>query len=49
MLGMAGVSVQASHPLMAELQKLQQEMVILQNMNDPHGIYTRLPFNFHIE
>ncbi|MDB9317967.1 signal peptide peptidase SppA [Nodularia spumigena] len=49
MLGMAGVSVQPSHPLMAELQKLQQEMVILQKMNDPHGIYTRLPFNFHIE
>ncbi|MEA5579952.1 signal peptide peptidase SppA [Nodularia harveyana UHCC-0300] len=46
MLKITGVAAQPSHPLMSELQKLQQQMVIIQNMNDPHGIYTRLPFNF---
>ncbi|MDB9375352.1 signal peptide peptidase SppA [Nodularia sphaerocarpa] len=48
-LEIAGMPIQASNPLMAEFQKLQQEMVILQKMNDPHGIYTRLPFNFRLE
>ncbi|MEA5513122.1 signal peptide peptidase SppA [Nodularia sp. UHCC 0506] len=48
-LEIAGVSVQPSNPLIAEFQKLQQEMLILQKMNDPHGIYTRLPFNFRLE
>lgn len=48
-LHMLGVSVQPSHPLIAELQKLEQELVILQKMNDPQGIYARLPFNFQLE
>ncbi|MDB9538161.1 signal peptide peptidase SppA [Anabaenopsis tanganyikae CS-531] len=48
-LHMVGVSVQPSHPLIAELQKLEQELVILQKMNDPQGIYARLPFNFQLE
>ena len=48
-LEMAGVSVQPTNPLIAEFQKLQQEMLILQKMNDPYGIYTRLPFNFRLE
>ncbi|TVP58813.1 MAG: signal peptide peptidase SppA [Nodularia sp. (in: Bacteria)] len=48
-LEMTGVSVQPSHPLIGQFQKLQQEMLILQKMNDPHGIYTRLPFNFRLE
>ncbi|MDH6100693.1 signal peptide peptidase SppA [Anabaenopsis sp. FSS-46] len=48
-LHMVGVSVQPSHPLIAELQKLEQELVILQKMNDPQGIYARLPFNFRLE
>ncbi|WP_138505265.1 signal peptide peptidase SppA [Nostoc sp. PA-18-2419] len=38
-----------SNPLTAQFQKLQQEIVILQKMNDPQGIYARLPFNFKIE
>ncbi len=36
-------------PLTAELQKLQAEIAILQKMNDPQGIYARLPFNLKIE
>ncbi len=48
-LEMAGVSVKPANPLTAQFYKLQQEMLILQKMNDPQGIYTRLPFNFRIE
>ncbi|NER03298.1 MAG: signal peptide peptidase SppA, partial [Okeania sp. SIO3C4] len=36
-------------PLTAEFQKLQQELVSLRAMNDPYGIYTRLPFNLRID
>ncbi|CEJ43472.1 Protease 4 (Endopeptidase IV) (Prot ease IV) (Signal peptide peptidase) [Umezakia ovalisporum] len=43
------VPVEPWNPLMAEFQKLKQELVILQKMNDPSGIYTRLPFNFRLE
>ena len=35
--------------LMGELQKLKTEIKVLQEMNDPKGIYTRLPFNLPIE
>ncbi|WP_066425950.1 signal peptide peptidase SppA [Anabaena sp. 4-3] len=34
---------------MAEFQKMQQELAIIQQMNDPQGIYARLPFNLKIE
>ncbi|WP_017654821.1 signal peptide peptidase SppA [Fortiea contorta] len=40
---------QPSHPLLTEFQKLQQEMTTLQKMNDPQGVYARLPFNLKIE
>lgn len=36
-------------PLTAEFNKFQHELVILKSMNDPHGIYTRLPFNLRID
>ncbi|MCX7597038.1 MAG: signal peptide peptidase SppA, partial [Fischerella sp.] len=36
-------------PLIAELQKLQAEFSMLQKMNDPQGVYARLPFNLKIE
>lgn len=36
-------------PLTTELQKLQKEFAIFQNMNDPQGVYARLPFNLKIE
>ncbi|WP_414530303.1 signal peptide peptidase SppA [Nodularia chucula] len=48
-LQISGLAAQPSHPLMAELEKLQQQMMIIQKMNDPHGIYTRLPFNFRLD
>lgn len=36
-------------PLTAELHKLREEIAILQTMNDPLGVYARLPFNLRIE
>jgi protease IV len=48
-LGIEETQIKASDPLTAELQKLQQEVGILQRMNDPQGIYARLPFNLKIE
>jgi protease-4 len=48
-LGIQGTEIQPSNPLTAEFQKLQQELAILQRMNDPKGVYARLPFNLKIE
>ena len=42
-------SLQANHPLTKEFEKLQAEIAVLQNMNDPLDIYARLPFNLIIE
>lgn len=36
-------------PLTAEFQKLQADLAILKSMNDPRGIYARLPFNWDIK
>ena len=36
-------------PLTAEFKKLQEELASLRAMNDPYGIYTRLPFSLRIE
>jgi protease-4 len=33
----------------AEFLKLQQELTMLKTMNDPQGVYARLPFNLKIE
>ncbi|MBD2301658.1 MULTISPECIES: signal peptide peptidase SppA [Nostocales] len=41
--------IKATNPLTAEFQKLQQELEIFQSMNDPNGVYARLPFNLKIE
>lgn len=38
-----------SDPLTAEFHKLREEIAILQAMNDPRGVYARLPFNLHID
>ncbi len=35
--------------LTAEFAKLQQELEVLQSMNDPLGVYARLPFTLNIE
>ncbi len=36
-------------PLTAEFLKLQADLAILKAMNDPRGVYARLPFNLRIE
>ncbi|MBD2569105.1 signal peptide peptidase SppA [Anabaena lutea] len=48
-LGMEKTPIKPVNPLLAEFEKLQQEMTILQKMNDPQGIYARLPFNLKID
>jgi len=48
-LGIASTPITAPDPLTAEFDKLRQEIAILQKMNDPRGIYARLPFNIKIE
>ncbi|NES78888.1 MULTISPECIES: signal peptide peptidase SppA [Okeania] len=45
----AEISTSPVDPLTAEFQKLQQELASLRAMNDPYGIYTRLPFNLRID
>ena len=42
-------SLQPNHPLTKEFEKLQAEIAVLQNMNDPLDVYARLPFNLIIE
>ncbi|MBD2609930.1 MAG: signal peptide peptidase SppA [Nostoc sp. ZfuVER08] len=48
-LGIEPTQAKKSNPLTSEFQKLQQEIQIFQKMNDPQGIYARLPFNLKIE
>ncbi len=36
-------------PITAEFHKLKEEIAIVQAMNDPLGVYARLPFNLRIE
>ncbi|MEA5579504.1 signal peptide peptidase SppA [Anabaena sp. UHCC 0451] len=48
-LGIERTKIQPANPLLAEFEKLQQEILILQKMNDPQGIYARLPFNLKID
>ena len=50
---LSGVEVDISttplDPLTTEFKKLQEELDSLRAMNDPYGIYTRLPFNLRID
>jgi len=48
-LGMNQAPSKPADPLTAEFQKLQQEIAIVGHMNDPVGVYARLPFNLGIE
>ena len=48
-LGIEKTEIKSNNPLINELGKFQQEIKILQTMNDPQGIYTRLPVNLKIE
>ncbi|MEL6460009.1 MAG: signal peptide peptidase SppA [Cyanobacteria bacterium J06621_15] len=41
--------LKSNHPLTKEFEKLQTEITVLQNMNDPLDVYARLPFNLIIE
>ena len=36
-------------PLTAEVKKMQEELGVIKSMNDPQGIYVRLPFNLRID
>ncbi|HEY9632913.1 MAG TPA: signal peptide peptidase SppA [Coleofasciculaceae cyanobacterium] len=36
-------------PLTTELMKLQADLEILKSMNDPRGVYARLPFNWRFD
>ena len=47
-----GVKATPANPpdmITAEWQKFQKEIEILSSLNDPKGIYARLPFNFRVE
>ncbi|MGM3308237.1 signal peptide peptidase SppA [Anabaena sp. WFMT] len=48
-LGIEKTPIKSANPLLAEFEKLQQEISILNKMNDPQGIYARLPFNLKID
>ncbi|BAY09795.1 signal peptide peptidase SppA [Calothrix sp. NIES-2098] len=48
-LGIKATEIKPANPLTAEFQKLQQELIMLQKMNDPQGVYARLPFNLKID
>ncbi len=39
----------AGNPLVTEFKKLQTDLGTLKAMNDPLGVYVRLPFNFRID
>ncbi|AFY58375.1 signal peptide peptidase SppA, 67K type [Rivularia sp. PCC 7116] len=41
--------LESNHPLTVEFKKLKAEIAAVQNMNDPSGVYARLPFNLIIE
>jgi protease IV len=47
-LGIEKSTTKSPDLLTAEFQKLQKELAIMQKMNDPLGVYARLPFNFTI-
>jgi protease-4 len=42
-------STSPQDPITIELQRLRQDLSILQSLNDPLGIYSRLPFNPRID
>ncbi|MBD2604269.1 signal peptide peptidase SppA [Scytonema hofmannii FACHB-248] len=48
-LGIEKATTKSPDLLTAEFQKLQKELAIMQKMNDPLGVYARLPFNLTIK
>ncbi|NEQ20720.1 MAG: signal peptide peptidase SppA [Microcoleus sp. SIO2G3] len=45
----ASTQAEQANPLTAEFMKLQADLALLKMMNDPRGVYARLPFNWRIE
>lgn len=45
----AKMAASTENVLIAELEKLEEELAVLKGMNDPKGIYVRLPFNLRID
>lgn len=45
----ASLNTKRPDPLTAEFLKLKADIEILQSMNDPRGIYVRLPFNWRFD
>jgi len=45
----ASLNSKRPDPLTAEFLKIKADLEILQSMNDPRGIYARLPFNWRFE
>lgn len=48
-LGTPQAELTSPDPLTAQFYKLRDEIAIVQSMNDPLGVYARLPFNLKIE
>jgi protease-4 len=48
-IGIHNRDIGQTNPLIAELEKVRKETTIFRIMNDPQGIYARLPFNFNID
>ncbi|MBW4692939.1 MAG: signal peptide peptidase SppA [Lyngbya sp. HA4199-MV5] len=44
-----GQSAKTRDPLTTQVEKLQSDLAVLKTMNDPLGVYVRLPFNFRID
>jgi len=42
-------NTQRPDPLTAEFLKIKADLSVLQSMNDPRGIYARLPFNWRLD
>jgi protease IV len=42
-------SLQSQDPLTNELLKVKAQLSVIKSLNDPHGIYVRLPLNFKLD
>lgn len=49
LMGNDNDKTQHPDPLMREFIKLKEDLAVLQIMNDPKGIYARLPFNWRLD
>ena len=48
-MGNGGAKTRQTDLLMAEFMKLKEDLAMLQALNDPKGIYARLPFNWRFD